>query len=155
MKKLYFLGLAAILFLAAHTDSNAQRIDDRLELGIRLNVGDDNPFEAAFDGIWNVSSSRRFHGNLGIGDGGIGVDLIHDWIFTFNGDGRLVFYPGVGGSVYFLSDDVFIGVTGEIGLEYRFDIPITLGLDYRPTFFILPETDLASNGVGINVRWRF
>lgn len=136
-----------------HTESKAQDLES-LELGIRINL-DDGPFDAAFDGVYNLSDANRLHANLGIGDGGIGADLIYDWVFSFNGNGRLIFYPGVGASLYFLSDDVVLGVTGEFGLEYRFDIPISLGLDYRPTFTVLPSTDFGTNSVGLNVRWRF
>lgn len=154
MKKFYFLALAIVFFMAVQTDSQAQNLE-ALELGIRLNIDDSSPFDAAFDAVYNVSNANRFHANLGIGDGGLGADLIYDWVFTFNGDGRLILYPGVGASLYFLSDDVVLGVTGELGLEYRFDIPLSLGIDYRPTFTILPDTDLGTNSVGLNLRWRF
>ena len=153
MKKFYFLALAILFFVAAQTESQAQNLE-AMELGIRLNVDNSSPFAAAFDGVYNISNANRFHANLGIGDDGIGADLIYDWMFTFNGDGRLVLYPGVGASLYFL-DDVVLAVTGEIGLEYRFDIPLSLGFDYRPSFNVLPTTDLVTNSVGINVRWRF
>lgn len=154
MKKLLFLIFTLTAILIAGNDANAQKIEDRFELGIRIN-SDDNPFSAAFDGVYSLSKGRRIHGNLGIGDGGIGVDLIHDWVFSFDGNRRLLFYPGIGGNLYFINDDIVIGVVGELGLEYRFSIPLTLGIDYRPAFNILPDTDAVSNGVGVNIRYRF
>ncbi|MEL6557392.1 MAG: outer membrane insertion C- signal [Bacteroidota bacterium] len=152
-KLLFFVFTVAVLILASN-DVNAQRIEDRFELGIRIN-SNDNPFSAAFDGIYSISKGRRIHGNLGIGDGGIGVDLIHDWVFSFDGDRRLQFYPGIGGNIYFINDDIILGVVGELGLEYRFSIPLTLGIDYRPAFNIVPDADAVNNGVGVNVRYRF
>lgn len=154
MKKLILFVFTVFLLVAVCDDSKAQQVENRLELGLRINSSD-NPFSAAFDGTYNISKGNRIHADLGIGNGGIGADFIHDWLFSFDGNRRLIFYPGLGGSLYFLSDDVVIAITAEIGLEYRFDIPLSLGLDFRPSFNILPSTDLVSNGVGLNIRYRF
>lgn len=142
------------ILTVASNNIMAQQLDNRFELGIRIN-SNDNPFSAAFDGVYSLSKGNRIHGNLGIGDGGIGVDLLHDWVFSFDGNRRLVFYPGIGGSLYFINDDIFLGLVGELGLEYRFNFPLTLGLDYRPAFYVIPSTEAVSNGLGVNIRYRF
>ena len=50
----------------------------------------------------------------------------------------------------------FLGVSGEIGIEYHFDtVPIAIGLDYRPTFWIIEETDFDAGGFGLNIRYVF
>lgn len=158
MKKLFFIAVVMILLTAFSTDEvNAQNLDNRFELGLRLN-SNDNPFDVAVDGVYALKSGRRLHGNIGFGDRGLGLDLLHDWVFTFDGNERFAFYAGLGGSLYFLDnagDDIFLGITGEVGFEYRFEIPLTLGLDYRPAVFIIPDTDTANNGLGLNIRYRF
>ena len=52
--------------------------------------------------------------------------------------------------------DFDLGAVGELGLEYRFEgAPIVLGLDYRPTFTIIEETDFDFVTFGLNVRYVF
>lgn len=154
MRKIFTILFSLVLLGGISSQAIAQDVEDRLELGFRLNLTDAF-FDAAVDATYNISSGNRIHGNLFIGNGGLGVDLIHDWTFSFDGNRRLIFYPGLGGSLYFLNDDVVLGVTGEAGLEYRFDIPLSLGIDYRLIFTLTPETNLANNGLGLNLRYRF
>jgi len=150
MKKAFLFLICFVFLSVASHNIIAQQLENA-EIGLRFN-SNDNPFSVAIDGVYNLSDGNRFHANLGIEDG-IGFDLLHDWVAKFNNE-RLIFYPGIGASLYFL-DDFFLGVTGEVGLEYRFDIPLSLGIDYRPTLFLLEDFALRSNGVGFNVRFRF
>jgi hypothetical protein len=56
-----------------------------------------------------------------------------------------------------LIDDPFLfGVSGELGLEYRFrEVPIAMGLDWRPTFYIVENTSFDAGGFGLNIRYIF
>ena len=64
-------------------------------------------------------------------------------------------YVGVGVASR-LGDPFRIGAAGEIGLEYRFNgVPIVLGIDWRPTFWIIENTDFDAGRWGINARWNF
>ncbi len=51
----------------------------------------------------------------------------------------------------------FLGIGGQIGVEYTFQIPLQLSIDYRPTFFIMNGYD--GNGFGgsaaLSVRYLF
>jgi len=61
----------------------------------------------------------------------------------------------VGPSMLF-SDPFFFGISGEVGLEYRFaKLPIALGADWRPTYFIVDESSFESGGFGVNARFIF
>ena len=62
-------------------------------------------------------------------------------------------YAGFGPSVY-LSEDFRLGAAGEVGVEYAFsEVPITLGLDFRPYLFLVEVTEFRA-GFGFNARWR-
>ncbi len=148
-KKFIFLSLV-VLFVGFTNKVNAQQLE-QAEIGLRFNTSE-NPFSIAIDGVYNLSSGNRLHANIGI-ENGVGFDLIHDWVATFNNN-RLIFYPGIGASLYII-DELFLGVTAEFGLEYRFDVPISIGIDYRPTLFLISDLSLQSNGIGFNVRYRF
>ena len=140
MKKL-ILGI----FLMSSVALSAQ------ELGIRFGQvsGENN---VAVDGIFQAGPGR-IHANVSFGDG-VGLDALWDFIYKPLGEESFNWYVGVGPSVYF-GDYFFLGASGEIGLEYSFDAPITIGLDYRPTFWIVEDTSFEWGGFGLNIRYRF
>ncbi|WP_346855841.1 hypothetical protein [uncultured Draconibacterium sp.] len=143
MKKV--LLVLAIAF-ASVAFSNAQ------ELGVRF--GDISGGNVAIDGIFSTGQFSRVHADLSIGDG-VGIDLIWDFLYRPLGDEAFNWYVGVG--PYMQIDDPFwLGVAGEIGMEYRFNsVPIALGIDYRPSISIIEETDFHPGGFGFNIRYRF
>lgn len=121
------------------------------ELGVRF--GEVTGNNIAIDGVFDFESSR-IHANISFGDG-VGLDALYDFIYKPLGEEALNWYAGVGASTY-IEDDFNLGVSGEIGLEYVFkDIPFVLGIDYRPTLWLIEDTDFNWDGFGINVRYRF
>lgn len=131
--------------------SNAQ------EVGIRFG-GTSGFGGAAIDGVFAAGQFSRIHADLGFYKGGLGIDALWDFLYKpLNGE-AFNWYLGVGPSTYI--GDVFqLGFSGEIGLEYRFaSAPIALGIDWRPTLWIVDEhsnTSFGADSFGINVRYVF
>ena len=143
MKKLLLLVLFGAFSVAA---SYGQ------ELGVRF--GDTVGGKVAIDGVFAFNGSR-IHADVSFGDG-VGIVGIYDFIVKPISIGAEDFnwYLGVGVSTLF--DDPFeLGIPGEIGLEYRFDFPLVIGADWRPTLIIIEETDFKFERFGLNVRWNF
>jgi hypothetical protein len=45
---------------------------------------------------------------------------------------------------------------GQIGLEYNFNIPLQLSLDYRPGFYLVPAGHGGAwEGAALGIRYRF
>ncbi|PQB05917.1 outer membrane insertion C- signal [Aureitalea marina] len=123
------------------------------EVGIRF--GEVARNNVAVDAVFNTSSSR-VHANLSFGNNGVGVDALWDFVYKNLGGEAFNWYLGAGPSANFGDSAFYLGVSGEIGIEYLFTgVPITLGLDYRPTFWIVENTDFEWGGFGLNARWRF
>jgi hypothetical protein len=121
------------------------------EIGVRF--GEVSGNNIAVDGVFDFEGSR-IHANVSFGDG-LGLDALYDFVYKQIGNESLNWYAGVGGSSY-IDDDFYLGVSGEIGLEYVFnDAPIVIGFDYRPTFWIIEETDFEWGGFGLNIRYVF
>lgn len=144
MKKLFLIGIFAftvINFVGAQ------------EVGIRFG-GTNGAGGAAIDGVFE-SSIGRIHADLGFYDSGVGVDALLDFINEPIGGEDFSWYLGAGPTTY-IGDDFWLGVCGEIGLEYKFNtVPIVIGADWRPTFWIVETTDFGANSFGLNVRYRF
>lgn len=143
MKK--FIFLLSLVFASVFT-SNAQ------ELGFRF--GDVTGGNVAIDAVLPMGESTRIHADVSFGDG-LGVDLIWDFIYKPLGEEDLYWYAGLG-PYTFLGSPFQLGAVGEIGLEYKFkEVPIALGIDWRPYFRLIDNTDFGINGFGLNVRWVF
>lgn len=87
------------------------------------------------------------------GFNGLQVACTYDWIFPINSwtyAGSWNWYAGVGGAVGFswYNNWANIGVAGRIGVEYNFDFPLQLSLDWRPV--VGPYIGLNGGGAGFN-----
>ena len=142
MKKI--LLIASIAFLSFQF-SNAQ------ELGVRFGnvVGN----YAAVDLVWAFNAGR-IHADVSFGDG-VGAEALYDFLFGSLGDEPLYYYVGVGAYTW-IGDPFRLGVSAEAGLEYRFEsIPLALGLDWRPAFQIIDQTNFHADRFGLNLRYIF
>ncbi len=78
---------------------------------------------------------------------GGGVSLGYSWITAH------AYY------VHFHSDYGKFGVNGILGLEYKFNIPLTLQLDFRPGYGMLFDNDVRANyfdwSANLGVRYTF
>lgn len=123
------------------------------ELGIRFGNALGNKSSVAIDGIFALGKFSRLHADVSFGNG-VGLELLYDFLYRPIGESPINWYVGVGPSLY-LSNPFGLGVAGEIGLECRLtDIPLAIGLDFRPTFVLIENTDFIS-GFGLNLRYVF
>jgi len=149
MKRKMTRLLAIIAIVAGSVfSSNAQ------EVGIRFG-GTNGYGGVAVDGVFGVGQFSRIHADLGFYKGGVGIDALWDFINKpINGE-AFNWYLGVGPSTY-IGDRFDLGVSGEIGIEYHFsEVPIALGVDWRPTFWIIETTRFGADSFGLNVRYVF
>lgn len=142
MKKL--IGILA--FVALCSAAQAQ------ELGIR--VGDALGNNVAVDALFSAGEFSRIHADVSFGSG-VGVEALWDFLYRPLGGEAFYWYAGVGPSM--LIDDPFLlGASGELGLSYTFNgAPISISADWRPTFYIIEDTDFHAGGFGVNIRYVF
>jgi hypothetical protein len=140
-----------ILFLAfvAVTSFSAQA----QQLGARFGDGPGGNF--AVDGLFELGQFSRVHADVSFGKG-LGVEALYDFMYKPVGDEEQLFwYVGAGVSMI-IDDPFFLGASGELGMEYIVKgAPISISADWRPTFWIIENTDFSANGFGINVRYVF
>ncbi|HEY6171226.1 MAG TPA: outer membrane insertion C- signal [Candidatus Kapabacteria bacterium] len=121
------------------------------EVGIRW--GDVLGNDFAIDAVFSLAEFSRVHADVSFGNG-VGVEAIWDFLYRPLGE-SFNWYVGVGPSVL-IDDPFWLGFSGEVGLEYHFDgAPIAIGADWRPTFWVIEDTDFHAGGFGINARYVF
>lgn len=151
MKKLLFLAMIGFSFAV-----NAQNISKNA-LGLRF--GDNDGFGAEVSFQRKLSNNNRLELDLGWRNNdnfdfvkGTGL---YQWVWNIEGDFN--WYAGVGGGLgswsygndykknypNYSGGGTFAFLAGNIGLEYDFDIPLLVSLDFRPEFVL-------NNGYGRN-----
>lgn len=142
MKKLLF-----IILLSVSGILNAQ------EVGIRFG-GVNGGGGAAIDGVFGVGEGR-IHASAGFFGDALGVDVLWDLLYKPLNQENFYWYIGFGPSAT-IGDPFWLGAAGELGMEYRFsEVPVVIGLDWRPTLWIIEDTRFGGDSFGLNVRWNF
>lgn len=125
------------------TEVNYQRAlseNNRLELGLSWRTG--NNFDAIkgtgiYQWVWNIDGGLNWYAGAGASVGSFDVD--ED-------------FPGFDNN----DSEFFLNAAGDIGIEYRFDLPLLLSLDFRPEIAILNDFDDSLEfDVALGIRYLF
>lgn len=164
MKKLF---IAAFLMLGFA--SQAQKISENA-LGLR--VGDNDGFGAEISYQRALGSSNRIEADLGWRNSrhvdAIKLTGLYQWVWNI--DGGFNWYAGLGAGVGSWRYDKdgpgngndrddsgsFAFIAGDIGIEYDFDIPLLISLDFRPEFGGNDYyDDHYGADIGLGLRYQF
>lgn len=157
-----FLLLGTVFAQAQNISKNA--------LGLRL--GDNDGFGGEVSYQRGLSKDTRLEFDLGWRNSNsvdaVKLAVLHQWVWNI--DGGFNWYAGLGGGIgswstndYFIGNQKFNGESntvlfgaGDIGIEYNFDIPIQLSLDYRPEFYFSDGiNDNFGSDIALGIRYRF
>ncbi|MGK0413561.1 MAG: hypothetical protein ACJA1B_001769 [Polaribacter sp.] len=163
MKKYLITGIIALL---ANVSMSAQDISKNA-LGVRL--GDSNGFGGEISYQRGLSKNNRLEFDLGWRDGknydGFKLSGLYQWVWNI--DGGFNWYAGFGGGLGTYSfnnnngndfTDSFVFAAGDIGIEYSFDIPLLLSLDFRPEMGFGDEAydnDDLDLDIALGIRYQF
>ena len=107
-----------------------------------------------------VSGANRIEFDLGLWKSHLYLSGIYQWVWDLSelADG-FNWYAGFGPQVALFGGDnggLGVGVAGQVGIEYNFNIPLQLSLDYRPGFNIIGHsTGGVWDGVALGIRYKF
>jgi len=163
MKKLFLLSVTVFAFVFS---SHAQDIADNA-IGLRLGDSDGLGAEVSYQRA--LGDNNRLEIDLGWRDGtnydGFKLAGLYQWVWGL--DGGFNWYAGFGGGLGSFSienpggkdiSDTFIFAAGDVGIEYNFDIPLLLSLDFRPEIGfgddIYNNNDLDFD-IALGIRYQF
>ncbi|MBN9284986.1 MULTISPECIES: hypothetical protein [Flavobacterium] len=164
MKKLFF---SAFMLIGLAFGAQAQEISKNA-LGLRL--GDNDGFGGEVSYQRGLSKNNRLEVDLGWRNSkhtdAFKLSGLYQWVWNI--DGGFNWYAGVGagvGSWSYENDyhvDVkdsgtFVFAAGDIGIEYVFDIPLQLSLDFRPELYFNDDYrgDNFGPDIALGIRYRF
>lgn len=158
MKKLFLLSFAIIGFTFS---ANSQNIADNA-IGLRLGGGNGFGTEVSYQRA--LSSENRLEVDLGWRSGndfdGFKLVGLYQWVWLLEGDFN--WYAGVGGGLGSYdnnrnnnNNETFAVAAGNIGIEYNFDIPLMISLDFRPEIGFGNFNDDLNFDIALGVRYQF
>ncbi len=160
----FFAGL----FMFAIFFTQAQSISEHT-LGLRL--GDSDGFGAEISYQKSIGRFNRAEFNLGWRDSrefdAFKLTGVYHWVHNL--DGGFNWYYGFGGGIGSVDfeavpnddnddDGLFVFAAGNIGIEYDFDIPLLISLDFRPELGILGYDGFDDNldfDIALGLRYQF
>lgn len=163
MKKLFLL---AVLLIGFTSLSNAQDIAKNA-IGLRIGDSDGRGVEVSYQR--GLGGNNRLEANLGIRNGkhynGFKLAALYQWVWNI--DNGFNWYAGAGGGLgsfgyekdykgYSDYNETFAFIAGDIGIEYNFDFPLLLSLDFRPEIgFGRRYHDDLGFDIALGVRYQF
>ncbi|UMB54477.1 porin family protein [Lutibacter sp. A64] len=145
--------------------ASAQQISDNA-LGLRL--GDNDGFGGEISYQHKLSPENRLEIDMGYRDhsnyNAFKLTGLYQWVWNI--DGGFNWYAGFGAGIGSWSydsdfvnvkdDGMFLNADGNVGIEYNFDVPFLISLDFRPEIGIIgdygKDTDL---DLALSVRYQF
>ena len=166
MKNIFLL---ASLVIGLSFNTQDQNISKNA-LGLRL--GDNDGFGGELSYQRKLSDNNRLELDLGWRNSNNvdAVKLVGLYQWVWNIDGGFNWYAGVGaglgtwsydykGNDYYYDDSgSYALIAGDIGIEYNFDIPIQLSLDFRPEMYFNSDAFRENNfgpDIALGIRFRF
>ena len=160
MKKLVLTTFAIFTCLAF---VNAQEIADNA-IGLRL--GDSDGFGTEISYQRALGGNNRLEVDLGWRSGndydGFKLTGLYQWVWQL--EGAFNWYAGAGGGLGSYSFDnnrgdnyneTFAFIAGDVGIEYSFDFPLLLSLDFRPELGFGDLNDDLNFDIALGVRYQF
>lgn len=131
MKKLLLLAVTVILATSAFAQ------DYKNSIGLRLGNGAEVQYERHFSekNYLEVNAGLYGFGNSFFANATYNWNCF-EWDWTPSA-GKWFLSAGVGGSFGAWEKAFQLGVAGDVAFGIRFNKPVTLSLDYRPTIFFL------------------
>ena len=168
------IKIITALFCFVSIASNAQDVSNNA-IGLRL--GDSDGFGAEISYQRRIQRTNRLEVDLGWRDSrnydAFKLVGLYQWVLPIDGGFNWYFGPGAGlGSVnfsrvpydydddnyYYPKGGLFILAAGDIGIEYNFNIPLLISLDFRPEVGLVGYKDFSDNfnfDIGLGIRYQF
>tara|TARA_R110002049_G_scaffold33997_1_gene111397 strand:- start:843 stop:1328 length:486 start_codon:yes stop_codon:yes gene_type:complete len=158
------ISLVLVTFLLVATSVNAQEISKNA-IGLRL--GDSDGFGAEINYQRALDEDNRIELGLSFRDtkrvNAYKITGIYQWVWNIDGGFNWYAGPGAGiGQIGFedeffddRSNETFVFAAGDIGIEYNFDFPLLVSLDFRPEFGFGDYRDDVVFDIALGARYQF
>ena len=148
MKKRVF-GLS--LLVGSIFTIKAQDVSDNA-IGLRFGGGNGVGGEISYQKA--IGANNRLEINLGLANEFTNFKAtgLYEWVWSL--EDQFNWYAGFGGGIVSANGTGIYGA-GVIGIEYNFNVPVLLSIDYRPEVGIAGGLDGLNSDIALSVRYQF
>ena len=148
MKKVFLL---VGLLVGSAFSLNAQDISKNA-IGLRFSGGNGAGGEISYQKF--LGNSNRLEIDLGLANkfNHFKATALYEWVWKL--ENKFNWYAGVGGGILSAGGTGIYG-SGVVGIEYNFDAPILLSIDYRPEIGISGGLNGLNSDVALAVKYQF
>src|SRR4051794_16348848 len=120
-------------FSSLYAQDSMQNTSQDYKLGLGLRLSSASPTLSNSVSVkYMMRSGHALEGLISFGDR-FGLGGLYEVHRPLNATGGLKWFYGAGGYVGFQSGDTYLGPTGVVGLDYKFDkVPLNISLDWKP-----------------------
>lgn len=162
MKKLIFI---IVVIVGIVNQISAQEISEH---AIGFRIGDNDGFGAEISYQKKLNDVNRLEFDLGLRNttyrNAWKLSGIYQWVWNL--DGGFNWYAGFGAGIgtwnhkdkyeYDDEDGLFINGDGNVGIEYNFEIPLLISIDFRPELGIINNYgDNLDFDLALSLRYQF
>jgi hypothetical protein len=158
MKKLILTSLA---IFAGFAFMDAQNIADN---AIGLRIGDNNGVGTEITYQRALGDNNRLEVDFGWKSYSIATAYqltgLYQWVWELDGDFN--WYVGAGGGIASIgfddnsiSNETLFFAAGDVGIEYSFDFPLLLSLDFRPELGFGDYRNDLDFDIAFSIRYQF
>ena len=148
MKRI-IVGLS--LIIGSIYTTSAQQIADNA-IGLRFGGGNGVGGEISYQKA--LGKNNRLEVNLGLANEFTNIKAtgLYEWVWNI--EEQFNWYTGFGGGIVSANGTGIYGA-GVIGVEYDFNAPVLLSIDYRPEIGIAGGLDGLNSDIALSVRYQF
>lgn len=145
--------LLLLLFIAGFCYLPALHAQDyKLGLGIRLSSASPT-LSNSVSAKYFLNENHAVEGLVSFGTR-FGVGGLYEIHSPLNATEGLNWFYGGGAYVGFQDRDTYLGPTGVVGLDYKFQgIPLNLSLDWKPELDIIPRINFTPDAFALTARF--
>jgi hypothetical protein len=102
-----------------------------------------------------MDETRALEGLISFGDR-FGIGALYEKHQLIGGTPAFTWFYGAGGYVGFEHNNTWLGPTGIVGLDYKFqNAPLNLSLDWKPELDIIPKINFVPDAFALTARFTF
>ena len=148
MKRI-IVGLS--LIIGSIYTTSAQQVADNA-IGLRFGGGNGVGGEISYQKA--LGENNRLEVNLGLANEFTNFKAtgLYEWVWNI--EEQFNWYAGFGGGIVSANGTGIYGA-GVIGVEYDFNAPVLLSIDYRPEIGIAGGLDGLNSDIALSVRYQF
>lgn len=146
-KTLLIIGLVVASIFSA----KAQDISDNA-IGLRFSGGNGVGGEISYQKA--LGDNNRLEVDLGLANEFTDFKATGLYQWVWNLEEQFNWYAGFGGGIVSAGETGIYGA-GVVGIEYNFDAPILLSLDYRPEIGVAGGLSGIDSNISLAVRYQF